>query len=33
MRTIAVVTTFNKDGLKKYGQRMIDSFTENGQKK
>ena len=29
MRAIAVVTTFNKDGLKKYGQRMIDSFTEN----
>lgn len=26
---IAVVTTFNDEGRKKYGQRMIDSFCEN----
>jgi len=26
---IAVVTTFNPEGLKKYAQRMIDSFCEN----
>ncbi len=26
---IAVVTTFSPDGLKKYGQAMIDSFCEN----
>jgi hypothetical protein len=25
----AVVTTFNDDGLKKYGQRMIDSYMDN----
>lgn len=25
----AVVTTFNDDGLKKYGQRMIDSYMNN----
>lgn len=25
---IAVVTTFNSDGLKKYGQRMINTFCE-----
>ena len=26
---IAVVTTFHPEGLKKYAQRMIDSFCEN----
>ena len=26
---IAVVTTFHEEGLKVYGQRMIDSFCEN----
>ena len=26
---IAVVTTFHEEGLKKYGQRMIDTFIEN----
>jgi hypothetical protein len=26
---IAVVTTFHEDGLKKYAQRMIDTFCEN----
>jgi hypothetical protein len=26
---IAVVTTFHEDGLKKYAQRMIDSFCKN----
>jgi hypothetical protein len=26
---IAVVTTFNEEGLKRYGQRMIDTFTQN----
>lgn len=26
---IAVVTTFHEEGLKKYGQKMIDSFCEN----
>jgi hypothetical protein len=26
---IAVVTTFHPEGLKKYGQKMIDSFCEN----
>ena len=25
----AVVTTFNDDGLRKYGQRMIDSYNKN----
>lgn len=25
----AIVTTFNEQGLKKYGQRMIDTFCEN----
>lgn len=29
MRTFSVVTTFNAKGLKKYGQRMIDSFIQN----
>jgi hypothetical protein len=29
MRAIAVVTTFNEDGLKKYAQRMLDSFAKN----
>ena len=29
MKTFSVVTTFNKDGLEKYGQRMIDSFSKN----
>lgn len=29
MRTLSVVTTFNADGLRKYGQRMIDSFIDN----
>jgi hypothetical protein len=26
---IAVVTTFHEEGLKRYGQRMIDTFCEN----
>jgi hypothetical protein len=26
---ISVVTTFHEEGLKKYGQRMIDTFCEN----
>jgi hypothetical protein len=26
---ISVVTTFNEEGLKKYGQRMVDSFIDN----
>jgi hypothetical protein len=26
---IAVVTTFHEDGLKKYAQRMIDTFCQN----
>jgi hypothetical protein len=26
---IAVVTTFNEEGLKRYGQRMIDTFIQN----
>jgi hypothetical protein len=26
---IAVVTTFHEEGLKKYGQRMIDTFIQN----
>ena len=26
---IAVVTTFHEEGLKKYGQKMINSFCEN----
>ena len=26
---IAVVTTFHEAGLKKYGQRMINTFCEN----
>jgi len=26
---MAVVTTFNENGLKEYGQRMIDTFCEN----
>jgi len=26
---ISVVTTFNEEGLKKYGQRMIDTFIQN----
>lgn len=29
MRKIAVVTTFNEEGMISYGQRMIDSFSEN----
>jgi len=29
MRKIAVVTTFHEEGLKKYAQRMIDTFCEN----
>jgi len=29
MREIAVVTTFNKQGLDTYGQRMIDSYEKN----
>ena len=29
MTKYAVVTTFNEAGLKKYGQRMIDSFDKN----
>jgi len=29
MRSIAIVTTFHEDGLKKYAQRMLDSFAEN----
>jgi len=29
MRSIAVVTTFNESGLKKYGQRMIDTYILN----
>lgn len=29
MTTYSVVTTFNEDGLKKYGQRMIDTFIKN----
>lgn len=29
MRNIAVVTTFNEPGLKKYGQRMIDTYILN----
>jgi hypothetical protein len=29
MTKIAVVTTFNEAGLKKYGQRMIDTFCQN----
>lgn len=28
MRKFAVVTTFNQAGLKKYGQRMIDSYMQ-----
>ena len=28
MRTISVVTTFNKNGLDLYGQRMIESFEQ-----
>jgi hypothetical protein len=29
MTKIAVVTTFNNDGLNKYGQKMINTFIEN----
>ena len=29
MNTISVITTFNKRGLEKYGQRMINSFSKN----
>lgn len=29
MKTISVVTTFNDRGLRKYGQRMINSFVKN----
>ena len=29
MTKIAVVTTFHEEGLKKYGQRMIDTFIQN----
>jgi hypothetical protein len=29
MRKFAVVTTFNQSGLSIYGQRMIDSFSQN----
>ena len=28
-RKFAVVTTFNKDGMDLYGQKMIDSFERN----
>ena len=28
MKTFSVVTTFNKKGLEKYGQRMINSFSK-----
>jgi hypothetical protein len=29
MRKIAVVTTFHEEGLKKYAQKMIDTFSNN----
>ena len=29
MTKIAVVTTFNSEGLNRYGQKMIDTFIEN----
>ena len=33
MTEITVLTTFHRDGMKKYGQRFIDSFAKNVDKK